>query len=134
MKRILSITLLVIATGSISSCSTSGEKTPSSSITSSAPTAFNKNSVKIGQRYTWQGTIKGKDQVLVATEEDRSGNAVEYIAELRSVTLPSEGTKIIFDGVLQDASITGTDFRYRPDGSRTTTTTRYLVLKDCHIH
>lgn len=100
---------------------------------------FNEDDLTIGQRYTWQGTVKGKYHVLVATQvlvtaEGSSGDTIEYVAELRSITLPPKGTKVTFDGVLQDKSMTGTDFHYRPDGSRTTTATKYLVLKKCHVH
>jgi len=102
---------------------------------------FNESDLTVGKRYTWQGTVIGKNQVLVATQPlvtaeggNSSESSIRYVAELRSITLPSKGSKITFDGILQDISMAGTDYQYKPDGSRITTTTRYLVLKKCHVH
>lgn len=135
-------TILLVGAFCFSSCSTNNT---SSSNTSGSPTGqedgkFNKYNLMPGQRYTWKGTVTRPKYgyVLVATEQDGSGNKTEYEVKLESITLPAEGTEITFDGVLDPkiSTLTGTDYNYRPDGSRTTTTTttKQLLLTDCHIH
>ena len=92
-----------------------------------------------GQRHILRGTV-GKDrEVLLLSQVDKEGNEMRYVAELYDskesrVSLPSEGTKMIFDGILRGgAQITGSDYSYKPDGSRTETRARILQFDDCHV-
>ncbi len=79
---------------------------------SSSPQAFDRNSVKPGQRYTWKGKVSepnafGKNLVLIHSEEDQAGNKLKVFAVLDSVTLPPKDSEIVFDGVLEGGVITG---------------------------
>lgn len=125
-----SSTIVALATGllCLSSCSSASE--PSG--------GFDKNSLLTGQKYTWKGTVTEHGTVHLASEQDTLGNSVTFVADLKAkckeTTLPAKGKEVTVQGILENIDMSGTDYQYKADGSRTTATTRYLVLKDCRVY
>lgn len=133
MKRMMALTMLVFVAMLTASC----KATTSPSLNTTAP-KFNKDDLVPGRQYTWTGRISDqklfeKSLVLVHSEVDGEGNRLDILATLEGVTLPGIGTEITFDGVLNPGVISGTDYKYEADGSRTATTSKYLTLKEGHI-
>jgi hypothetical protein len=153
------ITIGVIATFLVSflflsSCSTKDTSSPTNSPTSKASPSpkvensssqnqgFNKDSLTVGQKYIWTGTVAEEGEVLLASEKDSVGNVIEYVAylspyckeEAKSVTSSAKGKKVTVEGTLEGGVLSSTDYNYRADGSRTAHTIRRLTLKDCRVY
>lgn len=97
------------------------------------------DSLTAGRRHTLRGTA-GSDlkTVLLLFEKDNLGNEDSFVAELYDsrksrMTLPTAGAEVVFDGVLQPGRLTGTDYSYKSDGSRTEARMHYMQFEDCHI-
>ena len=80
-----------------------------------------------GKLVTWKGRVGNDGQVL----GDSTGSTTYMInLKLKAGSLPAAGTVIVFSGILQPGSATGTDFVYDAAGNQTAVTTVYLDVKD----